>query len=319
MSSSLAQASFNKSLDNQRNNSLATEKYFLRINKGFDKGAVFQLKSREILIGRDPANHIQLKNDPKVSRQHVRLVLSNGKYVIQDITKNNFITINGIKAKQTELKHNQVIQIGEHSLQFIVSTNVPSAPMSRSQGASAPMNPMRIILLAVILLGGMAYFFMSPPKITAVPKIENLESKTIVDKRIESLEDSITKLDEAIKNSNKTDPTGKSAQSLYIQGKRDFDRGQYSYAVSAFQAVLSLNPGHAEARRYLRLSLQFYNDLIESQFRDGLVNKSTGRYELCKAAMKNIMNLVNDPTNERYREAQKVYMECDLKFTAGGL
>lgn len=305
-------------------NSLSTEtrsasepkRFFLRINKGFEKGAVFQIKSNEILIGRDPANHIQLKNDTKISRQHVRLVYSGGKYIAQDITKNNFITINGIKTKQAELRHNQVISVGDHDLQFIVSTDAPRAPEKTKQAGGN--NPLRIFLIVAMLFGG-AYFFLfnEKPKSKSFGPIETIENSEIVERRIESIDDTISQLDEEIKNSNKFDEIGRSSNSIYLQGKRDFDRGKYSYAISSFQAVLSLSPSHAEARRYLRLAEQYFSDVLESQFLDGLANKDAGRYEICKGAMKNIMNLINDPSNERYREARKIHMECELKITAG--
>lgn len=309
------------------NNSLSTEasngasvpkRFFLRINKGFEKGAVFQVKSGEVLIGREPSNHIQLKNDPKVSRKHVRLIYSNGKYIIQDITKNNFITVNGLKVKQAELRHNQVINIGGHSLQYIVSTNIPQSEKKEKSSASNPNTQrVRLILVALVLAGGAFFFLSQEPQKKSSPLVEHIENAGIVDERIQDIEETISQLDEEIKSSNKFDEIGRSAHSIYLQGKRDFDRGQYLHSISAFEAVLSLSPDHSNARRYLRLANQYFSQILEIQFRDGLTNKNTGRYEQCKGAMKNIMNLVNDPSNPRYKEAHKIFMECDLKETAG--
>ncbi|MCO5113074.1 MAG: FHA domain-containing protein [Bdellovibrionaceae bacterium] len=310
--------SFNNSLSTETNQDSEVKRYFLRINKGFEKGAVFQIKSNEVLIGRDPANHIQLKNDAKISRKHLRLIFSNGKYIAQDVTKNNFITINGIKVKQAELKHNQVIGVGDHDLQFIVSSDITKNKTDAAPAAGGNKN-FKVIMIVLILLGmGYFLFFEEAPKSGPMGPQENIENTEIVEKRIDSIDDTISELDQAIKSSNKFDEIGRSAHSIYIQGKRDFDRGKYSYAITSFQAVLALNPDHAEARRYLRLAEQYFNDILEIQFKDGLANKDANRYDLCKGAMKNIMNLINDPAHERYREAKKIFMECDLKVTSGG-
>lgn len=311
------QNSFNNSLSTETRQGSEVKRYFLRINKGFEKGAVFQIKSNEVLIGRDPANHIQLKNDSKISRKHVRLIFSNGKYIIQDITKNNFITVNGIKVKQAELKHNQVIGVGDHDLQFIVSSDIPQ---KQSNAPAADKNKNFKLIFIGLMVAGISYFllFEQKPKSGPMGPQENIENSAIVEKRIDSIEETISALDQEIKSSNRFDEIGRSAHSIYIQGKRDFDRGKYPYAISSFQAVLALSPDHAEARRYLRLAEQYFNDILETQFKDGLANRDANRYELCKGAMKNIMNLVNDPSHERYKEAQKIFMECDLKVTSGG-
>lgn len=310
------QNSLKNSLSTETRPASETKRFFLRINKGFEKGAVFQIKSNEILIGRDPANHIQLKNDSKISRQHVRLVYSNGKYIVQDITKNNFIMVNGIKSKQTELRHNQVISIGDHDLQFIISSDAPQAP-EKNQKAGQKNNTRLFLIVAIVLGAGLFLFFDKKPQSRSFGPIETIENSEIVERRIESIDDTITQLDEEIKNSNRFDEIGRSSHSIYLQGKRDFDRGKYSYAISSFQAVLSLSPDHSEARRYLRLAEQYFGNILETQYRDGLANKDAGRYEICKGAMKNIMNLINDPANERYREARKIHMECELKITSG--
>lgn len=289
------------------------KRFFIKINKGYERGAVFQISSSEVLIGRDPSNHIQLKNDPKVSRQHVRLTFEGESYFIQDITKNNFITVNGIKTKQVELKKNEVIQIGDHVLQFI--ENSPKAsPKMTNNNPKNQTNTIRYFLLAVIVIG-FGYYFTTPPARTKSSsiKIEAFDNNEKSERRIGSIEDSIKDLDKKYKDSIFSTENGRNAQSIFIQGQRDFNRGQFFYARDAFRAVLSIEPSHPEARRLLRLSLQFSEDLLERQFKEGLANKESGRFEICKSSMKNIMNLLNDPTSSRYREAKKVLIECDLK------
>lgn len=292
----------------------AEKRFFLKINKGHERGAVFQISSNEVLVGRDPSNHIQLKNDPKVSRHHVRFIFNNNKYTIQDITKNNFIVVNGIKAKQVELKGNEIIQIGDHVLQFVETDPKVKANAKPVHVKNNSNNRLRFILIALVLGGAVFYFTTPPPaKNTSKFKIESFETESKSSRRINSIEDTIKELDKKIKESNYFTESGRNAQSIFIQGKRDFDRGNFFYARDAFVAVLSIDPSHAEARRMLRLSQQYSEDLLEKQFKDGLANKEAARFEACKSSMTNIMNLINDPENSRHREARKVYTECDLK------
>ena len=283
------------------------KRFFLKINKGHEKGAVFQISSSEVLIGRDPSNHIQLKNDSKVSRHHVRLIFKNDRYTIQDITKNNFINVNGIKVKQFELKNNEVIQIGEHILQFVeTDANSKAAAAKPAQNQAQGNNTLRLVLILIILMGGGYFVLMPKPKpIDNKIKVETLDNESKSERRIDSIEKTIKELDEQFKESIYYTENGRNAQSIFIQGKRDFDRGQFFYARDAFGAVLSIEPSHAEARRLLRLSQQFADDLLEKQFKEGLASKEAGRFDFCKSSMRNIMNLLNDPANSRYREAKK--------------
>ncbi len=289
------------------------KRFFIKINKGYERGAVFQISSSEVLIGRDPSNHIQLKNDSKVSRQHVRLIFQDQSYIIQDLTKNNFILVNGIKTKQVELKKNEVIQIGDHVLQF-VENGPKAAPKLKDNNLRPGTNRLRYVLLFIVVMGS-GYYFTTPPvkKKSSSVKIESFDNNEKSERRINSIEDIIKELDRKYKDSIFSTENGRNAQSIFVQGRRDFDRGQFFYARDAFVAVLSIEPAHSEARRLLRLSLQFSDDLLEKQFKGGLANKQAGRFEVCKSSMKNIMNLLNDPTNARYREAKKVLLECDLK------
>ncbi len=291
------------------------KRFFLKINKGHEKGAVFQISSSEVMIGRDPSNHIQLKNDSKISRHHVRLIFKNDRYTVQDITKNNFIYVNGIKVKQFDLKNNELIQIGDHVLQF-VETDINSKTNSAMPNSNqAPQNNrLRLILILIVLMGSGYYFTTPAPKIDVnTIKADAFDNATKSERRIDSIENSIKELDEKFKDSVYFTENGRNAQAIFIQGKRDFDRGQFFYARDAFGAVLSIEPSHAEARRLLRLSQQFSDDLLEKQFTEGLASKESGRFDFCKSSMKNIMNLINDPANSRYREAKKILIECELK------
>jgi len=64
--------------------------------QGRDPQKEYELVQREVLVGRDQGCDIVIDDD-SVSRQHARLVLENGSYVIEDLQSRNGTYVNGEK------------------------------------------------------------------------------------------------------------------------------------------------------------------------------------------------------------------------------
>ena len=283
--------------------------FFLKIKKGFEKGTVFKLSGPEIMIGRDPSNHVQLKKDTKVSRHHAQIYWKKNQYAIKNITKNNTVCVNGISIHETRLRGDELIQVGSYELQFIVFDNSlanVNGKKSKSQGSFY-----KLVIIAFIV--GMAWISLTGlPTQRSLSSSEIYETEEVAQRRIESIEETIDYLGEKIKTSNSYRAQSLGVESMYIRGKRDFDRSQFFYAQDAFRAVLSIDPKHFKARRMLRLSIQYADNLLERHFKEGIANRDAGRYEICKSSMKNVMNLIDDPKTQRYIEAKKILIECNL-------
>ena len=282
--------------------------FFLKITKGFEKGTIFKLSGHEVMIGRDPANHIQLKKDTKVSRHHVQMYWEKSQYVLKNVTKNNVIRINGIETSEARLKGNEIIQIGDHDLQFIVYDK----PLLKRKKARDQGNPRNLIII-LFIIGVALYSLIGPSHKNIAEKSEIYETEEVAERRVGNIEEVIDSLKEKIKSSDSYRYKNLDAESIYIRGKRDFDRGQFFYAKDAFRAVLSIDSEHSHARRMLRLSVQYADDLLERQFKEGLANRDVGRYEMCKSDMKNVMNMIDNPKSPRYTEARKILIECNLR------
>jgi pSer/pThr/pTyr-binding forkhead associated (FHA) protein len=69
-------------------------------------------------IGRAKDNDIVVEN-LSVSRNHARIRFHNGKYVLTDLNSANGTFVNGQRQTKVELAHNDLIQIGKHTLVFI--------------------------------------------------------------------------------------------------------------------------------------------------------------------------------------------------------
>jgi pSer/pThr/pTyr-binding forkhead associated (FHA) protein len=69
----------------------------------------------EITIGRVSGSDIHIDN-LGVSKQHARIVKHQNTYVIEDLNSTNGTFLNGEKIARAELKDNDVVGIGKHSL-----------------------------------------------------------------------------------------------------------------------------------------------------------------------------------------------------------
>lgn len=77
----------------------------------------FPLQSERITIGRNPDNDIAL-DDGVVSGQHAAIQLK-PKPTITDLNSTNGTLLNGSPITKAELRHNDILRIGNHELRFI--------------------------------------------------------------------------------------------------------------------------------------------------------------------------------------------------------
>jgi len=71
----------------------------------------------EIMIGRNAANDIAIEN-LAVSKQHARIVKQDEAYYIEDLDSTNGTYLNKIRITKKDLKNNDIIIIGKHSLEI---------------------------------------------------------------------------------------------------------------------------------------------------------------------------------------------------------
>ncbi len=69
-------------------------------------------------VGRARDNDITIEN-LAVSRNHARVRVVEGKYIITDLNSANGTYVNGVRITKTEIMHNDVVTIGKHNLIFL--------------------------------------------------------------------------------------------------------------------------------------------------------------------------------------------------------
>lgn len=311
--------------------------YYLKSVSGKLKGTVFRLTSKEIFIGRDEKNHIVLDSDPKVSRRHARIVLHKGKYHVQNLTSNNLVYVNNESVKTSLLYKDCILTLGGHSFKFIVvESSQPKAlpaeapqkpqaglsainshdPFGGAPGSGQPTSVLDdkikiYIAIGVIGLAALYVFTQSKPVLPAKPPSE-IETLARAEERIS---ESKTKLEALEKDyASKSGPKSKYKKSheLYIQGFRDFQKSQFASAISSFEVALSINPDNTKARRYLNLSKQRLEELIEYHMAQGRNHKDSNKYDFCISSFKNVMNFLSNKSDPRFKEARVVLKECQL-------
>lgn len=99
------------------------------IVRGRRKGRDFRIEKDVSVMGRDGTCDYVIE-DETVSRQHARVRLEGGKYIIFDLGSGNGTYLNGDKVQRAELQDGDVVKIGESLVLFKEAK--PRLPLEKS-------------------------------------------------------------------------------------------------------------------------------------------------------------------------------------------
>ncbi len=87
---------------------------------GPSKGSVVRLKSDQLSVGRDSANHLCLR-DRAVSRRHFTISKTDVAFHLVDLDSHNGTFVNGIPVRRKLLSHGDTIRVGRCELVFLIT------------------------------------------------------------------------------------------------------------------------------------------------------------------------------------------------------
>jgi predicted component of type VI protein secretion system len=97
-------------------------------------GSEFPLDQERVLLGRGPGVDLAF-NDVTMSRQHAVLELSAEGFRVRDLGSTNGVLVNGTRVPAADLKHADVLGIGEHEFQVVIEARERPAPTHDLSGS----------------------------------------------------------------------------------------------------------------------------------------------------------------------------------------
>lgn len=130
-----------------------TARILYRDAQGHD--GVVDLLEEPVFVGRAMDCAIRT-DDAMVSRKHSLVVMSDGRWWVEDLGSSNGTHVNDVKVKRQALAHNDVVRCGSLWLRFVDDTPPPPPPASptvtlRSGPAQATVRPQMVQLPAEVV------------------------------------------------------------------------------------------------------------------------------------------------------------------------
>ena len=208
-----------------------TGKNRIEILNGDIKGQIRPLLD-SMLIGRQSTCDLVLP-DKSISREHALIFRSGNKYKIKNLSDKNATFLNGSLVKRpTVIKSQNIIKIGTTTLKVLVDdhTNNSSSLLSRFQNLNK-WGKTAFLLVPVFMIILLCFVAVKSPE-------KKSGGVSISNPKPESPGDTKTQRDIF----------------LFLKiGKDLFEKQNYAEALTRFQAVLTIQPQHAEALKYTQL------------------------------------------------------------------
>lgn len=110
---------------------------------GPDKGALFDLREGETLLGRDPAQCTIPIDAVAVSRRHASIVWEGGAFFVEDLKSRNGTLLNdGEVTQRAKLKHDDVLDICGRRYRFVSAPPAAASPEAPSNAGLRSANPL---------------------------------------------------------------------------------------------------------------------------------------------------------------------------------
>jgi pSer/pThr/pTyr-binding forkhead associated (FHA) protein len=186
------------------------------------------------------------------------------------------------------------------------------APQERHRPAATDNTGRVRFYIMVAVIGAVLFYLVQHGQNKDLKDKFTLRSSADVEKDIKTSE---VRLEEVAKKRFKS-PEAKQrfeeAQTHYLTGFRDYEKGQYSRALRSFETARAIDPSHELANRYSVLAERKRDEAITSNMVDGRRYKEKRMFSRCSAALDKVLDEISNPDDIRYKESSALKRECDL-------
>lgn len=320
-------------------------KFMLVVRSGPDAGAAYQLLPPRVTIGRDPESNSVVVNDPKVSRNAAVIEFSPEDIRVMDISGKSKLSVNGHVAERASIKGGDIIRIGDSELGFVVEAMQlpavmapnglmdarPMPPLSLAgqtgvrgptSGAAATRSqdmrprsqkgsklPFYIVVMA--LLGGMIYIGTSEQVTKKLDK--GIRTTSEIEKELSETDSRIAEVEKKRTFRTEEEKTRyEEAQKHYIEGFRDYQKGNFTRAMRSFETARAIDPEHVLARRYFRQAEKQRDEAVTQLLLEGRRYREKDMFARCSAAIEKALVMMPNKDDPKYKQAEASKKECDL-------
>ncbi|MFA6236987.1 MAG: FHA domain-containing protein [Bacteriovorax sp.] len=304
--------------------------YRLLCMTGPNKGRVYYLTGKRIIIGRGETADIQIV-DVKISREHAELSFADNGYTITDLGAQNGIIVNDNKVKQKKLSDAEKVVIGQTVFKYNIievsnseliissddlaassSKDSPKGAKQKAQNKSSALNNIDafaskrasapekksgskgIVIVIILAVVGYVLFFDAEEPVKP--------SKSKSGKNDFENDFNATPV---VRKDAQEDPESKRKLENYIHsGRREFGEGNYFRAMEDFRLALLLSPNNGHASFYLSKAKQSLDDDIRKNFEKGKQEYESKKLQAAIVSYCGVVQLIqNYPDDERYKNA----------------
>ena len=101
------------------------------------------------------------------------------------------------------------------------------------------------------------------------------------------------------------------ANKHYLEGFRDYSKGQYARAIRSFETALAIDPTHKLAGRYREYAFRSREEFISNSLEFGKQYHEKQMYSRCSASLEKVLVEIKNEADIRFKEAISLKRVCD--------
>lgn len=319
-------------------------KFVIAVRSGPDAGAVYQLLPPRVTIGREPSSNNVVINDPRVSRNAAVIDFSPEDISIVDVSGRSKLALNGVPGERFSIKGGDIIRLGDTELNFIVealqlpAVRNPAALASPSdhlalvghanpnfnrQPAGPKPSPVSspraaksggrgpFYIIVGLIFAGMIYIGTSEPSSKKLNR--GLRTTSDIEKEITETDARVAEVAKQRSFRTEEEKTRfEEAQKHYIEGFRDYQKGNYIRAMRSFETARAIDPEHVLSRRYYRQAEKQRDEAITQLLLEGRRYREKNMFSRCSSAIEKALIMLPNRDDLKFKQAEAMKKECDL-------